>query len=512
MSQSPEVIVIGAGTAGSIVARRLVDAGTRVLLLEAGGEDTSPAIHDPARLAELWHSPNDWDYFTVPQAGANGRRLHLPRGKVLGGSHALNAMIWVRGTAWDYDGWRDLGAEGWGWDDVLPVLKGIEHLHGHPAPDRGTDGLLHVQPNEPLHPIQQSILDAAVASGIPLNADYNSGEPDGVSVQQVTIRDGRRVSTWMAYAEPIVGTPLFSVRTGAWVHRILFSGGRATGVEVEVDGGLEQIHADAVVLCAGALDSPRILLRSGIGPADDLWALDIEVRLDLPGVGGNLHDHLLSPVIFATDHREVEPPTVGRSVTQTHLFWRSRPGLEVPDTQPINFSVPMYEPWMTGPDSGFSLMAGMITPKSRGRLRLGGSDPHAPLLIDLQALAERDDVESLMASVRQCRQIGAASPLADEWGARELYPGPDVQDDAALEAYVRDTAITYHHQVGTCRMGTDADSVVDPRLAVHGFDGVWVADAAVMPRVPTGNTNAPSAVIGERAAAFLLARALVGSR
>jgi choline dehydrogenase-like flavoprotein len=483
-----------------------------VLLLEAGGEDTSPAIHDPARLAELWHSPNDWDYFTTPQAGANDRRLHLPRGKVLGGSHALNAMIWVRGTPWDYDGWAELGAEGWGWDTVLPVLKQIEQWHGRPDASRGTDGMLHVQPNEPLHPIQQAILDSAVAAGVPLNPDYNAGEQDGISVQQVTIREQRRVSTWMAYAQPIMGNERFAVRTGTWVHRILLTDGRATGVEVEVDGRIQQIHADAVVLCAGALDSPRILLGSGIGPADDLAALGIEVQVDLPGVGGNLHDHLLSPVIFATDRREVEAPAVGRSVTQTHLFWRSRPGLPVPDTQPINFSVPMYEPWMTGPASGFSLMAGMITPKSRGRLTLSDADPHAPIRIDLQALAEREDVESLMASVRQCQQIGAVGPLADEWGAREIYPGPDVQDDAALEAYVRNTAITYHHQVGTCRMGIDADSVVDPTLSVHGVEGVWIADASVMPRVPTGNTNAPSAVIGERAAAFVLERARLSLR
>ncbi|WP_132118082.1 GMC family oxidoreductase [Actinocrispum wychmicini] len=474
-----DVIVVGAGSAGSVVARRLVDAGARVTLLEAGGVDTNPAIHDPARAGELWHGPEDWDYYTVPQPHAANRRLHLPRGKVLGGSHALNAMIWVRGAPQDYDGWA---IPGWAWDDVRPVFELIEK------------DLLDVVPNEPLHPIQQSIIDAAVQAGVPFNPDYNGDRLDGVSVERVTMRGGRRLSTWLAYAEPV--SEDLTVHTGALVHRLEIADGCAVGVWVEVDGRLRLLRADQVVLAAGALSSPAILLRSGIGPAAELAALGIAVVADLPGVGKNLHDHLLSPVIFATDLREVEPPSPGRSVTQTHLFWRSRPGLAVPDTQPIHFSVPMYEPWMTGPETGFSLMAGMVTPRSRGSLRLSGPHPEDEPVIDLAALADPADFASLVASVQQCQAIGRAPALAQEWGARQLYPEPgdDVRD------YVRRTAITYHHQVGTCRMG----AVVDSSLRVQGIDGLWVADASVMPTVITGNTNAPAVMIGERAARFML--------
>ena len=354
----------------------------------------------------------------------------------------------------------------------------------------------------PLVPIQQSIIDAAVEIGLPYNPDYNDGVLDGVSQEQITVRNGSRLNTYIAYVRPIEDHPNLEITTGAWVHRVLLTGGRATGVEVEVDGEVRTVTADDVVLAAGALDSPRILLRSGIGPKDELAEIGIEPLVDLPGVGKNLHDHLLSPVIFTTDDREVDPPQPGVSVTQTHLFWRSDPDLPVPDTQPINFSVPMYQDGMSGPESGFSLMAGLITPYSRGSVTLTGAGPHDPIAIDLAALEDDRDAASLVASVAQCRAIGRAPALA-AWGARELYPGPDVADED-LDAYVRQTAITYHHQVGTCRMGVGPDAVVDPKLRVRGVDGLWVADASVMPTIISGNTNAPAVLIGERGAAFLL--------
>ncbi|MGV9360155.1 GMC family oxidoreductase [Amycolatopsis sp. NPDC003731] len=476
-----DVIVVGAGSAGSVVARRLVDAGAAVTLLEAGGEDVNPAIHDPARAGELWHGPEDWDLYTVPQEHAAGRRLHLPRGRVLGGSHALNAMIWVRGAPADYDGW---GLPGWSWADVEPVFARIEK------------DLLEVVPNEPLHPVQQSIMDACVSAGLALNPDYNSGNLDGVSVERITLRGGRRFNTWHAYGAPVASR--MTVHTGALVHRLRFSGSRVTGVVVALDGVLQELSADLVVLAAGALASPAILLRSGVGPADELRALGLDVVADLPGVGRNLHDHLLSPIIFSTS-REVAPAP-GRPVTQVHWFWRSRDGLAVPDTQPICFSVPMYEPWMSGPPTGFSLMAGMVTPESRGSLKLSGPSPDDELLIDLAALSAPADFESLVASVEQCLEVGRAPALAGEWGARPRYPAPGTD----VREYVRRTAITYHHQVGTCRMGTGPDAVVDPRLAVPGLDGLVVADASVLPRVTTGNTNAPAVLVGEQAARFLI--------
>ncbi|MGN6203584.1 GMC family oxidoreductase [Humibacter sp.] len=502
--QRTSVIVVGGGSSGSVVARRLVDAGLHVTLLEAGGEDTNPAIHDPSRAGELWHGPEDWDYRTVPQDHAAGRRLHLPRGKVLGGSHALNAMIWVRGARSDYDGWAAEGCTGWAWDDVLPVYKSIEAFSGGASDLHGGDGPLPVTDAYPLAPIQASIMRAALEEGLERNPDYNGERLDGVSQEQVTMCDGRRVNTWMAYLKPV--RDRIDLRTGCHVHSVIVENGRAVGVRYR-EAGSQELHesrADEIVLAAGALDSPAILLRSGIGPADRLAPLGIDVVRDLPGVGENLHDHLLSPVVFHTTKKKVGPPQPGVSVTQTHLFWHSRPGLEEPDTQPIHFSVPMYgEDLEPVGDDGFSLMAGIVRPASRGSLRLTGPGLDDAVSIDLNALAETDDVTSLVASVRQCRSIGARPALTEEWGAVEVYPGPDVSDDE-VEDYVRRTAITYHHQVGTCRMGVDAGAVVDPRLRVHGIARLRVTDASIMPRITTGNTNAPAVLIGEQGARFLL--------
>ncbi|HEX4730218.1 MAG TPA: FAD-dependent oxidoreductase [Solirubrobacterales bacterium] len=495
-----DFIVVGAGSAGAAVAYRLVERGATVLLLEAGGPADNPAIHDPARSHELWDAAEDWGFRTVPQAACADRELHLPRGRVLGGSSSLNAMIYVRGAPADYDAWAYGGADGWTWEDVLPIFLRLEDFRGESETERGRGGPVTVIADYEPDPIHRAITAAAVETGIEFNPDYNSGRLDGVSFTQLTIRDGRRHGTAESYLAALADEPRLTVRTGAEATRLLIEGERCVGVEWARDGRLERASAGEVIVAAGAIGSPHLLLRSGIGPAAELRAAGVEPLHDLPGVGRNLHDHLLAPVIFAAE-RDLGTPAPGLPQPQSHLFWRSRPGLTVPDTQPIHFNVPLYEPWMEGPENGFSLMAGMIRPLSRGTVTLSRSGPTAPPLIDLAALSCEADLEALTASVALCREIGAAPSLA-EWGARELYPGPEVSGAAALRDYVRRTAVTYHHQVGTCKMGRDELAVVDPTLRVHGIEGLRVADASVMPTVITGNTNAPAIMIGERAADF----------
>ena len=479
--RTADVIVVGSGSAGAVVSRRLADAGARVLLLEAGGRDDNPAIHDPGRVHELWLSEVDWAYVTVPQSHANRRRLAWPRGKVLGGSSCLNAMIWVRGAPEDFDTWAYLGADGWSWDDVRPVYERLE------------SELQLLRSFEP-DPIHRALAEAAQELGIPLNPDYNGETQDGVSFMQYTIRDGVRHSTTAAFLRG--ANQNLEVVTDARAEQLLFAGTRCVGVAWATGSA----HADLVVVSGGTVGSAELLLRSGIGPADHLRSVGIDVVADVPGVGENLHDHLLSPVIFSAE-REIGPPSPGLPACQTHLFWRTRPGLPVPDIQPIHFMVPMYEDWMDGPPNGFTLLGGIVRPRSRGTLRLTGPGPGDPVALDPNVLASETDHESLVAAVELCRRIGAAEALRD-WGVAEQYPGPhDVRE------YVRQTAITYHHQVGTCKLGTDPLAVVDPRLRVHGAEGLRVADASVMPNVTTGNTNAPTIMIGERAAEFILADA-----
>jgi choline dehydrogenase len=502
-----DVIVVGAGSAGCAVTRRLVDRGVSVLLLEAGGPDDNPAIHDPARFHELWLADEDWAYYTVPQGNAADRSLHWPRGRVLGGSSCLNGLIYVRGARTDYDGWAAQGNDGWAWDDVLPVFKRMEDFSGGETELHGAGGPVRVDAGYPLAPIHQSIVAAAQELGIERNDDYNSGMLDGVSQQQLTIQDGRRQSAVGAYLKPVIDSPHLRLVLRAHVRRLVLEGTRCVGVEWERDGRSESARAGAeVIVCAGAIGSPQLLLLSGIGPADELRAAGVQVAADLPGVGRNLHDHLLSPAVFSAE-AEVAPPAAGMSPIQTHLWWRSRPGLSGPDTQPIHFGVPLYEPWMEGPANGFTLMGGMIAPQSRGSVRLSGPSPQDPLLIDPNVLAAGADLDSLEASLAQVREMGATAPLRAEWGARELYPGPDVRTAGELRDYVRRTVISYHHQVGTCKMGVDTEAVVDPRLRVRGIDGLRVADASIMPAVTSGNTNAPTLMIGERAADFFAADA-----
>jgi choline dehydrogenase len=428
---SADVIVVGAGSAGAAAARRLFDRGASVLLLEAGGLADNPAIDDVGRAHELWLAPEDWAFYTAPQEHGAGRRLHWPRGKVVGGSSCLNAAIYVRGAAADFDHWAYVGNPGWRWDDVRPVYERIEN------------DLLGVLTDYELAPLHHSIIEAAAQAGIPFNENYNAGELDGISQMHLTIKDGRRQSTGVAYLEGIAGQDGFTLVAGAQVQRLILENGRCRGVEWESGGELQRADAELeVIVSAGTIQSPQVLLLSGIGPAEHLRQVGVEPLVDLPGVGENLHDHLLSPVIFSAE-RAIDPPAERATPAQTHLWWRSRAGLAGPDMQPIHFSFPMYEEWMAGPENGFTFQAGMIRPQSRGRIRLSGPTLADELVIDPRILSAEADLRTLEAAVELCREIGRQPALRDGWSTTEQYPGPDVRTSDELRDYVRRTAITY---------------------------------------------------------------------
>jgi choline dehydrogenase len=495
-----DYVVVGGGSAGCVVARRLLDGGATVALIEAGGPATNPAIHDPGRWPELSFSEVDWAHATEPQEACHGRRLYWPRGRVLGGSGALNGMVYIRGHRLDYDGWAYHGCPGWGWEDVLPVFMSLEDFDRGPDALHGAGGPLRIMTRYEPHPLLAAMVAASVEAGVPFNEDHNGPTLDGVGYSQLTIRDGVRETAASAFLDPVADHPSLTLYAGTRALRLRFAGARCTGVELE-DGAVEA--SAEVVLCAGTIESPKLLLLSGIGPAADLAALAIECRVDLPGVGANLHDHLLAPVIFASP-RAVPAVLPGLSHHHAHLFWRSRPGLAVPDTQPLCFHMPMYDrEWMDGPQDAYTIQGGLIRTLSRGSIRLRSADPTAPPLMDPRALTASGDLDALTASVELAREIGPQPALA-EWTADELYPGPQVRTREELRDYVRRVAVSYHHQVGTCRMGSDEDAVVDPELRVRGVDGLRVADASIMPFVTTGNTNALTLMIGARAAAMML--------
>ncbi|WP_406162586.1 GMC family oxidoreductase [Streptomyces canus] len=497
-------IVVGAGSAGCAVARRLIDAGRSVLLIETGGRDDNPAIHDPGRLWELWNSPQDHAFTTEPQRHANGAQVFWPRGKVLGGSSALNGMIYVRGHRSDYDDWAmRYGATGWSYDEVLPYFKRSEDFEDGPSAYHGAGGPLPVTRNHSPNPVTSAFMAACEQYGIPYNDDCNAEEILGVNLIHRTIRDGRRVSAWTAFVQPVLDNPLLTVRTGALVTRVLVAGGRAVGVEVFHEGHTDTVRCSGdVVLSAGTIGSAQLLLLSGIGPADELRALGIGVTADLPGVGGNLHDHTLTPVVWESA-RAVPEGTANK--LEAHYFAKTDPALPAPDLQPLMSHVPLPVSGQTVPEEGhgYSVLAGTIRPLSRGRLWLRSADPTQAPALDPNHFAEPGDLTAMVEAVKQVREIGAQRALGD-WRSKEIAPGPGIHTDAEIAAYIKRNLLSYHHQVGTCRMGTGSAAVVDPRLAVHGLTGLRVADASVMPAVTSGNTHAPAVMIGERCAGFVL--------
>ena len=498
MAEHFDVVVVGSGSAGCVVTRRLVDTGASVCLIEAGGPDENPAIHDPRRVSELWDSPDDWGYRTVPQSHCAGRAIHWPRGRVLGGSSSLHGMIYIRGHRSDYDAWAYTGCHGWGWDDVLPLFKRSEDYDGGASEYHGAGGEMHVMSKYEPHPFNAAVVGAAQEAGVPFNPDHNGAELDGVSFPQLLIKDGKRHSNFRAFVAPVLDRPNLTVWSGTRARSLVFDSSRCVGVEVAGNGDVEPIYAEReVIVCAGAIESPKLLMLWN-GPASKLRPFGIEMRVELPGVGENLQEHAVSPVIYASS-RPMQPPLPGLIPHHSHLFARSRSGLLGPDLQPLIVPVPAYTEDMSGPTDAYTLYAGLVRPASRGSMTLASADPDDAPLLDPAYLAESIDVEALAVSVEQVREIGG-SPALDEWRGEELYPGPEVRSREAIREYVRRSLGTYHHQVGTCRMGVDAESVVDPELRVYGVDGLRVADASIMPSVVSGNTHAAATMIGERAA------------
>ncbi|MFG2799965.1 GMC family oxidoreductase [Streptomyces pseudovenezuelae] len=500
-NERPDVVVVGAGSAGAVVARRLLDAGLTVTVLEAGPADEAEAIHDPLQSVNLLGSEFDWKYRTVPQTNANGVELLQPRGRTLGGTSSVNGMIYARGVPSDYDAWVLRGAAGWSWSEVEPYFRKLEDYDGGAVGGRGVGGPLHIQRLPDPSPIVRAFVKAAEEAGYPYNDDYNDdrGLSEGVSYLQTTIRDGRRVSSWESYVRPVADSPRLSVVTEATVTRILVEGGRATGVEYLRGGEHHQIRSDRVVLSGGVFGTPQILQLSGIGDAAQLRALGIDVRVDLPGVGRNLQDHVTSPVIFETAE-PVFPKTQG---LEAGVFGRTRPGLLAPNVQPMLMS--FVYPYVSGrlPEYGFTITGQVLHPLSRGTVSLRSTDPTAAPLIDPRYLSEPDDLEVLVDCLLRIREIGE-QPALRSLHKGEVHPGPDFGPRDRLREYVRATTVTGQHQVGTARMGVDSESVVDPTLRVHGVEGLWVADASIMPTLVSGNTNGPTIMIGERAAEFVL--------
>jgi choline dehydrogenase-like flavoprotein len=523
MSREPgsfDYVIVGAGSAGCVLANRLsADPSTRVALLEAGARDRSPNIRIPAAFPKQFHTKLDWDFWTEPEPHVDDRSLYIPRGKGLGGSSSMNAMLYVRGRPLDYEGWAAQGAPGWGWRDVLPYFKRSEDNVRGASEWHGAGGPLRVSEQRSPRPLNRRLIAASEAAGIRRVDDINGPEQDGVSLFQVTQRDGRRFSCADAFLRPAAGRPNLEIRTGATVLGVVLDGDRAIGVRVgRRGGGSELLRAEReVILCAGAIGSPQLLQVSGIGAADELRAVGVIVRHDLPGVGRNLQDHPFVTVLSeVSDHDTLygadKPKPLAEwllrrsgpltsTVAEVVAFHRTRSGLPAADIQ-FHMGAAYFEDHGAEIYDGHCIAIGpvLVSPKARGRVWLRSSDPADKPRILTNSLSEPEDVASLVAGVRLAREIAAQAPLA-EIVVKELKPGPAVVDRSDIEADVRRRLMLIYHPVGTCRMSDTAeDAVVDSQLRVHGLDALRVVDASIMPTIVGGNTNAPTVMIAERAA------------
>ncbi|MCP2138517.1 choline dehydrogenase [Rhizobium sp. SLBN-94] len=530
-----DYIVVGAGSAGCALARCLTDdPANKVLLVEAGPPSDKFWVNTPAGMAKLYfHEHLNWNYHTEPMDMLRGRRMYWPRGKGLGGSSSINGMVYIRGHRNDFDSWRDLGNPGWGYEDVLPYFKKMEHYEGGADEYRGTGGPLWISDPVAKMPSSYDFIEAASRLGIPKTKDMNGALHDGIGFIQHNIRNGKRQSAYVAFIKPILNRANLTVRTGCSVQKILLDGTDATGIEILDDGGRRQVKAAReVILSAGSLNSPQILMLSGIGPAAELQRNGIKIIKDLPGVGQNLQDHFY----VHTGFKATPSSSYNRSVSglrkyfegfrylltgkgylalgssQVAAFVKSRPEEEIADLQisfrPMTFTYHKSGEVNVDPFPGMGVSVFILRPRTTGTVTLQSADPLQPALFTPNFLTNEEDNRAMISGIRQIRQIMGTEPVASRV-VEELVPGPKVQRDEEIFDFMSEHGNSAHHQVGTCKMGNDVMAVVDERLRVRGVGRLRVVDASIMPHMTSGNTNAPTMMIAFKAADIIKEDSLV---
>ena len=508
INKNYDYIIVGAGSAGCVLARRLIEGtNASILLLEAGGSgDGIESIENPLRWLENIGSPHDYLYLYEPTPLVNNRIIYAPRGKVLGGSGSINAMVWARGNKDDYDSWAAAGNTGWDYRSVLPLFKKIEDWQGGETDFHGAGGPIHVESPGQFHFADAAMIEAAKSYGMPYHDDINGPEPEGIGPMSMNIQDGKRCSPFKGYLKPVLNNENLTIITQAKVLHLNMLGSKCTGLKYLHKGIVISVDAaKEVILCNGAIESPRILMLSGIGNAIELQKLNIDTRIDLPGVGKNLQDHPLISMMYETK----EPlGNLTYNLGGSNLFWRSTPSLHKADLMlvPIQTGIATEEiaKKYPLPPNAFSVFVTLIDVKSRGEIKMKSGAHDAPLDIQPNFLQDPDDFKALEKAVELCMELAtqpALSNIIKRWVAPDKLIGRE-----EIKSFIMDACSTYFHPVGTCAMGNSKDTVVNNELKVHGVEGLRIADASIMPQITTANTNAPTLMIGEFAAELVLGK------